>query len=115
MVSYNELSQASSYPTHNICVYVVAETFSCSDFQELVVTHEVVQQSAAASVSCMSKDLMGSYQQLVTVSDKLLLNKKSVVLKAFSKNLYLSGDWYLAKPVASVIVHCNARCLCRAT
>lgn len=99
-----------------VYIYVVAETCSCSDFQELVVTHEVIQHSAAVSVSCMSKDLMGSYQQPVTVSDKPLLNnKKFVVVKASSRNLYLSGDWYLAKPVTSVIVHCNARCLCKAT
>lgn len=99
-----------------VCIYVVAETCSCSNFQELDVTREVVQHPAAVSVSCMSKDLMGSYQESVTVSDNLLLNnKKFVMVKASSRNLYLSGDWYLAKPVTSVIVHCNARCLCKTT
>lgn len=100
-----------------MCVYAVAETIiSCSDFQELVVTHEVVQHSAAVSVSCTPKDLIGSYQQPVTVSDNLLLNsKKFVMVKAPSGNLHLSGGLYLAKPVTSVIVCCNARCLCKAT
>lgn len=61
-----------------MCVYVVAETCSCSDFWELVVAHEVVQHSAAVSVSCMSTDLMGSYQQPVTVSDNPSVKQQEV-------------------------------------
>lgn len=93
----------------------MAETCSFSDFQVLDVTHEVVQQSAPMTVSCMSKVIMGSYQQPITLSDNLLLNKKLVMVKTSSRNLYVSHDWYWANTVTSVIVHQDARCLPKET
>lgn len=102
--------------TQYVCVYVVAETCSFGDFQVLDVTHEVFQQSAPMTVSCLLKAITGSYQQPVTVSDNLLLNnKKLVMVKTSSRNLHVSHDWYWAKTVTSVIVHQDARCLPKET
>lgn len=64
----------------------------------------------------MSKDLMGSQQPPVPVGDNLLLNnEKLVTVKESSRNLYLSGDWYLTKTVTSIIAHWDAKRLPKET